>query len=132
MIHEARTIAWQNVTSVRECVAKNKAQGLRPPTNTRAARIPFADARWKTGKAAHESSAISHKKKNALDWEDIMTYSSHQNRRAKNTAWGTKERTSTPQKGITNEKYDDLCYYITKHDVVNNVDLAAATLLPTR
>ncbi|GJY62806.1 hypothetical protein Tco_0464266 [Tanacetum coccineum] len=48
--------------------------------------------------------------------------------KAKNTAWGAKERTSTPQKGITDEKYDDLCYYITKHDVVNDVDLTAATL----
>ncbi|GKA42897.1 hypothetical protein Tco_0735557 [Tanacetum coccineum] len=42
--------------------------------------------------------------------------------KAKKTAWETKERTSTPQIGITNEKYSDSCYYATKHDVSSDVD----------
>ncbi|GKA86296.1 hypothetical protein Tco_0808007 [Tanacetum coccineum] len=49
----------------------------------------------------------------------------------KKTAWETKERTSTLQKGITNEKYTDFCYYTTKHDVPSDVDHTVMTLLST-
>nr|GEX00475.1 hypothetical protein [Tanacetum cinerariifolium] len=46
----------------------------------------------------------------------------------KKTAWDDKEGTSTLQKGITNEKYTNFCYYTTKHDVLDDVDHTAFQL----
>ncbi|GJR96272.1 hypothetical protein Tco_0268446 [Tanacetum coccineum] len=48
-----------------------------PPTHLYVAWIQAANTRHRGKMAANESSTISHRKENTLDWGDMMTYSSH-------------------------------------------------------